>query len=187
MVDDILAEADNVTIAYSDAKLLLSTCREHRITLGREKFKFAVNQVEFAGYIVSDKGISADPNKLKAIADFPRPTNITELRSFFGLVNQLGEFSTEIASKTVPLRPLLRPSLSYNWTSDQENAFKAIKMALTSPPILGTFDPIEATVLQTDASRKNGFGYALLQHQSGHWRLIQCGSRFLTDTESRCS
>ena len=60
-------------------------------------------------------------------------------------------------------------------------------MALTSPPILGTFDPIEATVLQTDASRKNGFGYALLQHQSGHWRLIQCGSRFLTDTESRYS
>ena len=87
---------------------------------------------------------------------FPRPTNITELRSFFGLVNQLGEFSAEIAPKTGPLRPLLRPSLSYNWTDDQENAFKAIKIALTSPPVLGTFDPVAETVLQTDASRKNG-------------------------------
>jgi hypothetical protein len=157
----------------------LSTCREHGITLGREKLKFAVNRAEFAGCIVSDQGISADPNKVKAIADFPRPTNIRELRSFLGLVNQLGEFSAEIASKTGPLRPLLRPSLSYNWTSDHENAFKTIKLALTSPPILGTFDPIEETALQTDASRKNGFGYALLQRQSDRWRLIQCGSRFL--------
>jgi hypothetical protein len=78
----MLAEADNVATTYSDAKALLSTSREHTITLGREKFKFAVNRAEFAGYIVSDQGISADPNKVKAIADFPRPTNITKLRSF---------------------------------------------------------------------------------------------------------
>jgi len=72
-VDDMLAEDDNVATAYSAAKALLSTCREHRITLGREKFKFAVNRAEFAGYIVSDQGISADPNKVKAIADYPTP------------------------------------------------------------------------------------------------------------------
>ena len=97
-------------------------------------------------------------------------------------MNQLGEFSAEIASKTYPLRSLLHPSLSYNWISDHEHAFKTTKLALTSPPIIGNFDLMAESVLQTDASCKNGFGYALLQRQSDRWRLIQCGSCFLTDT-----
>ena len=60
-----------------------------------------------------------------------------------------------------------------------------VKKALTSPPILGMFDPKAETVLETDASRLHGFGFALLQKQNDNWRLIQCGSRFLKDVETR--
>ncbi|XP_066953187.1 uncharacterized protein [Macrobrachium rosenbergii] len=65
-------------------------------------------------------------------------------------------------------------------SADQE------KSALLRPPILAAFDPDLPVILQTDASRLNGIGYALLQdHGSGHLRLVQCGSRFLTDAETR--
>ena len=69
---------------------------------------------------------------------------------------------------------------------DHDTAFRGVKKALASPPVLAVFDPQLPTILQTDASRLYGIGYALLQdHGGGKLRLIQCGSRFLTDMEAR--
>ena len=82
---------------------------------------------------------------------------------------------------------LLRTGQPFTWNSDHDTAFEATKAALVSPPVLAHFDLSADTVLMTDASRKNGLGYALLQSQDNNWRLIQCGSRFTTDTESRYS
>ena len=103
-----------------------------------------------------------------------------------GLVNQLAEFSPHISEAAQPLRPLMSPKRFFLWTPDHEAAFQQVKEALSSPPILATFDPALPTVLQTDASRLYGVGYALLQdHGGGHFLLVQCGSRFLTDAETR--
>lgn len=102
-----------------------------------------------------------------------------------GLVNQMAEFSPDISAAAQPLRPLMSPKRTYLWTPDHEKAFKLVKAALSSPPLLATFDPALPTVLQTDASRLYGISYALLQeHGGGKFRLVQCGSRFLTDAET---
>ena len=130
----------------------------------------------------------ADPDKVSGISQFPKPVNIHQLRSFHGLVNQLGEFSADIATAAHPLRPLLRSNNPYIWTADHDAAFTAVKQALTAPPILSPFNPAADTFLMSDASRKNGLGYALMQRlpgQTKQWKLIQWGSRFVTDTESR--
>ena len=185
VVDDMLLFSDDLATHVADVRGLLMRCREHNITLGAAKFMFAVDKIPYAGYIVQPGGVSADPRKLDAIARFPRPTNITHLRSFMGLVNQLADFSTEIAATEAPLRPLLHANTPFIWTADHERAFEDVKKALISPPILAQFDMSAETVLQTDASLKNGMGYVLLQRQSDKWRLIQCGSRFVSDTESR--
>ena len=135
----------------------------------------------FCGYT-----LSADPEKLSGIRDFPTPANLTDLGSFLGLVNQLAEFSPDISAAAQPLRPLLSPRRTFLWTPDHQEAFQRDKQALLSPPVLACYDPALPTVLQTDASRLYGVGYALLQdHGGGQLRLIQCGSRFLTDAETR--
>ena len=187
VMDDMLAESHDLTTCYSDARNLLLACRANNITLGKKKFDFAVTEAKFAGYIVGPSGVSSDPAKVEAIAKFPKPTNITEMRSFFGLVNQLADFCPHIASAAVPMRDLLRTGQPFTWNSDHDTAFEATKAALVSPPVLAHFDLSADTVLMTDASRKNGLGYALLQSQANIWRLIQCGSRFTTDAESRYS
>ena len=79
----------------------------------------------------------------------------------------------------------MRKGTPYLWNADNEVAFEKVKKAVTSPPVLSTYAPTAETVLQSDASRKNGLGFALLQRHSNKWRLIQCGSRFISDTESR--
>ena len=77
-------EADDLGTCYDDAHNLLLACREHNITLGKKKFTFVSAAVKFAGFIISDTGVKSDPAKIDAVTRFPKPTNITELRSFFG-------------------------------------------------------------------------------------------------------
>ncbi|XP_045122936.1 uncharacterized protein LOC123511261 [Portunus trituberculatus] len=80
----------------------------------------------------------------------------------------------------------MSPKRTFTWTVDHDQAFSNVKKALSSPPVLATFDPALPTVLQIDASRLFGVGYILLQdHGGGKFRLVQCGSRFLTDAETR--
>ena len=169
----------------SPCRQVLLRCREHGITVNKRKFVFAVAETAFCGYNLSSAGIAADSAKLRAISEFPAPTNITELRSFLGLVNQLGDFTADIASHAEALHDLLRPRNTFCWTPTHEAAFNAVNAALSQPPTLGPFDPSLPTMLQTDATHLKGLGYALLQQHGDTWRLVQCGSHFLTDTETR--
>ncbi|XP_032797708.2 uncharacterized mitochondrial protein AtMg00860-like [Daphnia magna] len=136
---------------YSAVREILTVCLKNQITLGAATFKFAASLVPFAGYVVGSDDVAADPEKLSAIADFPRPVNITQLRSFLGLVGQLSDFSDEITAASGPLRPLLRKGNHFVWLADQEEAYETVKRALTSPPVLANLDPSAETVLQTDA------------------------------------
>jgi len=185
VVDDMLAYDAGFPEHVARVWTVLSRCRAQGITLNPTKFRFAEDEVKFVGFIVSRQGTRADPRKIAAIQEFPAPTNVSELRSFLGLVNQLGEFTDGVAASAQPLRELLKGKSVFAWTPAQEDAFRQTKEALSSPPTLAHFDPSRPTMLQTDASRLKGLGFALLQKVGDSWRLVQCGSRFLSDTESR--
>ena len=94
---------------------------------------FAVEKVQWAGYVVGREGIQANPKKLATISDFPAPTNITELRRFMGMVEQVASFSSTVKTEATPLRPLLSTAYPFIWTSDQDSAFEKVKQALVSP------------------------------------------------------
>ncbi|QQP51889.1 Uncharacterized protein FKW44_013375, partial [Caligus rogercresseyi] len=162
----------------------LERCAKHGLTVNKDKSVLGATQIDFVGYKIGHNSIVADAKKLDAIADFPTPSNITDLRSFMGLVNQLGQFSSDVSGAATPLRDLLKTKNTFAWLPAHEEAFKNVKKALVQPPVLGMFDPTAETCLQTDASRKHGLGFALLQKdKDDKWRLIQCGSRFLKDVQ----
>ena len=70
------------------------------------------------------------------------PTNVSELRRFMGMTNQLGKFSPNLANLTQPLRELLNKKHSRLWGPDQERAFHQVKEELTKPTILALHDPL---------------------------------------------
>ena len=95
-MDDIITA--NITFPEHLERVIevLQRCRDGGVTLSPKKFKFAEAEVKYVGYIVGREGIRADPAKLKSIQEYPRPSNIHELRSFDGMINQVGHFTTEL-------------------------------------------------------------------------------------------
>ena len=114
------------------------------------------------------------------------PQNRTDLRSFLGLVNQCSSFLESLSELSTPLRPLLKTRNEFVWDASHTAAFEAVKSALVSPPVLAHFQLGRPLRLETDASVLHGLGYALWQQQrDNQWHLLECGSRFLSDAESR--
>ncbi len=185
VVDDILVYGKTKQDLLDHVLQVLERCREKSISLNPKKFKFGLQEIQYVGYIVGKDGIRTDNSKIEAIEKFPQPKNLTELRAFMGIVNQFSHFTSKIASAAVPLRDLMKPKNIFIWTQEHTNAFQELKTILCQPPVLAQFDLSLPIMLQTDASRLKGLGYALLQKHDDEWKLVQCGSRFLTDTESR--
>ena len=120
-----------------------------------------------------------------AIASFPSPKNITDLRSFLGLANQLAFFLPDFSHLTSEMRKLLSTKNAFLWLETHQNEFEKLKQVLTSDLLVKTFDPKLPTKLLTDASLLNGLGYTLLQKETdSKLRLITCGSCSLSEPKT---
>jgi len=187
LVDDGLTQASSLEELRTRLIALFSDCREHNLTLSRKKFAIG-SEVKFAGHVIGARGVSPDPEKVRAIKDFPSPKDLTALRSFLGMANQLGAFLPDLSQATEPLRPLMKKGVVFRWLEDHEKAFRVVKSLLTSDAVVKAFNPALKTELYTDASRLYGLGYMLLQREKdGSHRLIRCGSRSLQSAETRYS
>ena len=185
IVDDILLQGKTMDELRQRIKDVLEKCRQYNIIISKRKFTIGTS-IEFAGFCVSADGISPDPEKVKAIREFPTPNDITSLRSFLGLAQQLASFVPDLAHCSGPLRTLLKKDTQWIWLKDHDDAFKKTKEVLTGTKLIQPFDTNLPTVLLTDASRTKGLGFALIQtNDDGFNRLICCGSRGLSSTESR--
>lgn len=125
---------------------------------------------------MSAKGISPDPKKTEAIRKMIQQTNISELRNFLGMVNQLGKFIPQLAEKD---KSLLDRSKKYCWVwGDEEvKAFQTLKAALSPPPLLVRYDP--KRVYKADAS-PYGLGTVLLQRWREDWKPVAYVLQLLT-------
>ena len=100
LIDDVLV------YAKGRLRAVLKHLQEKGVTLNQEKCLFSQNRVKFQGHIPNGSGISPDPEKISAICKLKRPENVSELRCFLGMVNQMSKVAPNLAEKTKPLRDL---------------------------------------------------------------------------------
>ncbi|CAB3999375.1 Retrovirus-related Pol poly from transposon [Paramuricea clavata] len=184
-IDDVLVHG--ATQEEHDGRLeaVLQRLVNANVTLNAEKCVFNVSSVKFLGQIVGADGIKPDPEKIQAILEMPHPTNLHEVRSFLGMVNQFSKFTTNLADLTKPIRELLVKNTAWTWGPPQQDAFDKIKKALTSAPILTLYDPNKATKIAADAS-SYGLGAVVLQEEEPDtWKPVSFISRSMTTTEAR--
>ena len=195
-IDDALLWADSIEENYHQVVEWLDICGRNGITLNPTKFHFGMDTVEFAGFTIGPNEVKPAAHFYEAIQNFPTPQSITDIRSWFGLVNQVA-YTFSMAEVMRPFRDLLKPKTPFNWNEDLEQAFKESKIKIIKEIENGVeiFDKTRHTCIATDWS-KTGIGYWLLQKhcpctsitpsccQTG-WKTTLVGSRFTHAAETR--
>ena len=143
--------------------------------------------MQYLGHVVSAQGVEPDPAKVQAVATYPVPRNVKELRQFLGLSNYYRRFVQDYSRIAGPLFKLTQKSVrQYNWNECCTEAFQELKRRLTNPPILA-FPRFDCKFLiATDAS-DSAIGAVLSQVQEGAEKVIAYWSRQLTKAERNYS
>ena len=184
-MDDILIYGKDQQEHDERLHAVLQRLKEAGITLNREKCVFSQKSVKFLGQVLTQSGVQSDPDKVAAIRKMKEPENVSEIRRFLGMANQLSKFTPHLANMTKPLRDLLSKENLWHWGQSQKEAFASVQEALTKSPVLALYDPSLKTTVSADAS-SYGLGAVLRQQQPNEeTRPVAYVSRSMTSTEQR--
>ena len=131
-LDDILVSGESEAVHLRNLSAVLERLESVWIRLKREKCSFMISEVEYLGHCISAKGIQPVSEKVSAVRDAPRPKDVSQLRSFLGMVNYYSKFLPNLATLLRPLYDLLQSARSWSWEESQELAFRQAKELLTS-------------------------------------------------------
>ena len=120
-----------------------------------------MTKINYVGHLISAKGVHPDPDKIKAIQQWPRPETVKELRGYLGLSSYYRRFIQNYGKLADPLTQLMQKDIEFRWTEDTKSAFAKLKQALTSAPILASPEFGQPFTVERDASRV-GIGVVLL-------------------------
>ncbi|XP_075475885.1 uncharacterized protein LOC142514631 [Primulina tabacum] len=119
--------------------------------------------VLFLGHVISAQGVSVDPSKVEAVINWPKPTNVSEIRSFLGLAGYYRRFIEGFSRIARPMTQLTQKDRRFVWTAECESSFRTLKEKLTTSPVLALPSGSGGFVVCTDASL-NGLGCVLMQN-----------------------
>ena len=125
-MEDILVIDKTWSEHLDNLKKVLDRFRTAGLRLKPKKCKFPHPKVEYLGHVVSAVGVQTDPEKLKAVRDFPTPVNVKRLWSFLGLASYYRRFIPN------PLHALTKKDMAYIWTPRCQQAFEEMKQLLTT-------------------------------------------------------
>ncbi|GFV92410.1 retrovirus-related Pol polyprotein from transposon 17.6 [Trichonephila clavipes] len=185
-LDDIIVFSETFEDHLIRLRLVLKCLQEAGLKLNSKKCLFAAQEVKILGHLVSSNGVRPDPDKIKAVRNFPTPKNIHDIRSFLGLCSYFRRFIKGFCYLAEPLQSLLKSGVEFHWDPEEVEAFNSLKKALTSDPVLGMYDERASTEIHTDASGY-GIGAVLVQIQNNVEKVIAYASRTLTKAEKNYS
>lgn len=197
-IDDALLWDQDIEASFWHTLEYITRCARNGVVFNPNKFVFGSQTVNFAGFTIDQNGYRPTDKMLSAISEFPTPSSITGVRSWFGLINQVA-YAFAQSSTMAPFRELLKAKgTRFYWDDSLNTLFEQSKKIVVDKVREGvkSFEIHRPTCLSTDWS-KSGIGFLLQQKHcscpldkaphcgAGHWRLIFAGSRFTTEAESR--
>ncbi|XP_032888189.1 uncharacterized protein K02A2.6-like [Amblyraja radiata] len=182
-LDDILITGRTVEEHLSNLERVLGRLKPCGLRANKAKCDFFKEQLAYCGHLIDRHGLHKSPDKIAAVVNAPAPVNVSQLRSFLGLINYYHKFLPNLSAILYPLNGLLKSGVKWNWSLECVKAFADSKALITSRKVLAHFDPAIPIKLACDAS-PYGIG-AVLSHQfpGGHERPIAFASRSLSTAE----
>lgn len=198
LLDDILdPEMEPNVFVYLDDIIVISTTfeqylrlltevfyrlRDARFRLNPDKCRFCVDQLKYLGHVIDREGIRTDPEKVSAVADWPEPRTVKQVRQFLGLASWYRRFIANVSTIAGPLTQLTKKNARWKWGADEERAFRELKCTLVSARVLACPVFTRRFILQIDAST-SGLGAVLTQNFEEGERVIAYASRMLNGAE----
>lgn len=183
-LDDVCVVSETFEEHLHWLKLLLKALSDAHLEINLEKSEFCCSQVKYLGYVVDSRGLHVDPEKTKAIDDYPPPRNLRQLRRFLGMVGWYSRFMADFSLDKVSLCDLLKKDVRWHWSPVHQQAFEKIKKDLVSAPVLIRPDFTKPFQLHCDAS-DYAIGAVLTQEIDGQQHPIVFVNRLLTSSERK--
>jgi hypothetical protein len=151
-IDDIVVKTKRGSALVKDLTLIFDKLRATHTKLNPDKCVFGVSVGKLLGFLVSHRGIEANPEKIKAIEAMRPPVRIKDVQKLTGSLAALSHFISRLAERALPFFKLLRKSGPFSWTEEAEQAFQELKQHLVSLPILVAPEPGEPLYLYIAAA-----------------------------------
>jgi hypothetical protein len=181
-LDDVIVHAKTEQEMISRLDEVFSRLQQAGLKLKPRKCKLFARQTEFLGHVVSEEGVAVNPDKVRAVKEWPTPECATDVRSFLGTASYYRRFVRGFATIAAPLHRLTEVKATWEWKEEHQRAFDLLKAALADTPVL-QFPVADAPfVLDTDAS-STGVGAVLSQIVDGQERVLGYASRALSRRE----
>lgn len=184
-LDDILVFAQTLDELRTAVLKVKDILKRNNLEVNEQKSVYDQTSIDFLGFTLDGSGILPAHKKICDIKLFQRPKDVSELRSFLGLLTFISPFIKNFSHKTKLLRDLLTSKVKFIWTEQHQVAFEDLKVSAENDLIKrGYFNENDDTILYTDASPW-GLGAVLVQRSTTtkEHRIIACGSKSLTETE----
>ena len=131
-IDDILVKSSTAELHKAHMSETFQIMREYNMKLNLAKCAFGVSARKFLGFIVNNRGIEANPDKIKVVLDMPSSSSIKKVQRLTGRIASLSQFVSRASDKCQPFFQVLKKP--FQWDTKCEEAFSALKTYLSSPP-----------------------------------------------------
>ena len=175
-VDDMLVKSLHEVDHLDDFRETFDTLRLFNMKLNPNKYTFGVTAGKFLGFMVSQRGIEVNPEKVRAIMELEPPKMVKEVQSLNGKIAALNRFISRATDRCLPFFRTLRKS--FEWTNECQMAFNDLKAYLSSPPLLNPSMLGEELYLYLAVSQV-AISAALVKEEDGSQKPIYFTSRVL--------
>ncbi|KAJ0180587.1 hypothetical protein K1T71_003991 [Dendrolimus kikuchii] len=185
-LDDVIITGENDQSHLETLYEVFNRLQKYGLKIKKNKCCFFADSVTYLGFVIDKQGVHTCPNKILAIKKVTVPSNVSELRSFLGLVMYYAKFVPNLSTILAPLYRLLQKDVKYEWDHLCDVAFNRIKDVLISSEVLAHYSPELPLILTTDASSV-GVGAVISHVTSEGERPIAYASRVLNSAEKSYS
>jgi ribonuclease HI len=183
-IDDMVVKSVKGTDHMEDLERVFGILRRHNLKLNASKCAFGVGSGKFLGFLVTQRGIEANPDQIAAIQGLQPPKNVREVQRLTGMAAALNRFISKSAEKCRPFFDLIKKGKSFAWSEESDHAFEQLKKYLSAPPLLSSPKEGEPLYIYLAVSDK-AVSAAIIRDESGEQRPVYYTSKTMNGAETR--
>uniref|UniRef100_A0A2N9ENB8 Uncharacterized protein n=1 Tax=Fagus sylvatica TaxID=28930 RepID=A0A2N9ENB8_FAGSY len=183
-IDDMVVKSVRAEDHLENLRAVFNTLRRHRLKLNASKCAFGVGSGKFLGFMVTQRGIEANPDQISAILELRPPRTVREVQKLTGMAAALNRFISRAAEKCRPFFDLIKKGKNFHWGEQSDQAFERLKEYLSAAPLLST--PVNGESLYVYlAVSEHAVSAAIVREDCNVQKPVYYTSKTLDGTESR--